>query len=64
LGGGSGSGWSGWEGRGWGQGGEMNQAFYAHMNNKIKKKTNISDGSYMRETNKSLSLSFLKLKSF
>jgi hypothetical protein len=27
-------------GRGWGQGGEMNQALYAHMNNKrkIKKK--------------------------
>jgi hypothetical protein len=23
---------------GWGQGGEMTQAFYAHMNNKIKKK--------------------------
>jgi hypothetical protein len=26
----------GW--RGWGQGGEMNQALYAHMNNKRKKK--------------------------
>jgi hypothetical protein len=24
---------------GWGQGGEMTQALYAHMNNKIKKKT-------------------------
>jgi hypothetical protein len=24
-------------GRGWGQGGEMNQALYAHMNNKRKK---------------------------
>jgi hypothetical protein len=23
---------------GWGQGGEMNQALYAHMNNKRKKK--------------------------
>jgi hypothetical protein len=23
---------------GWGQGGEMTQALYAHMNNKIKKK--------------------------
>jgi hypothetical protein len=32
-------GWSGWEGRGWGQGGEMTQALYVHMNNKtIKKK--------------------------
>jgi hypothetical protein len=31
--------WSGWKGRGWGQGGEMTQALYAHMNNKtIKKK--------------------------
>jgi hypothetical protein len=26
---------SGWLGRGWGQGGEMTQALYAHMNNKI-----------------------------
>jgi hypothetical protein len=26
------------EGRGWGQGGEMTQALYAHMNNKRKKK--------------------------
>jgi hypothetical protein len=26
------------QGRGWGQGGEMNQALYAHMNNKRKKK--------------------------
>jgi hypothetical protein len=25
-------------GRGWGQGGEMNQTLYAHMNNKRKKK--------------------------
>jgi hypothetical protein len=25
-------------GRGWGQGGEMNQALYAHMNNKRKMK--------------------------
>jgi hypothetical protein len=25
--------------RGWGQGGEMTQALYAHMNNKIKKET-------------------------
>jgi hypothetical protein len=25
-------------GRGWGQGGEMNQALYAHMNNKRKRK--------------------------
>jgi hypothetical protein len=24
--------------RGWGQGGEMNQALYAHMNNKTKMK--------------------------
>jgi hypothetical protein len=24
--------------QGWGQGGEMTQALYAHMNNKIKKK--------------------------
>jgi hypothetical protein len=24
------------KGRGWGQGGEMNQALYAHMNNKRK----------------------------
>jgi hypothetical protein len=39
--GGRGRGWSGWQGRGWGQGGEMTQALYAHMNNKtikIKKK--------------------------
>jgi hypothetical protein len=30
------------EGRGWGQGGEMNQALYPHMNNKrkMKKKKN------------------------
>jgi hypothetical protein len=33
-----GRGWGGWSGRGWGQGGEMNQALYAHMNNKIKMK--------------------------
>jgi hypothetical protein len=26
------------QGWGWGQGGEMNQALYAHMNNKRKKK--------------------------
>jgi hypothetical protein len=26
------------KGRGWGQGGEMNQALYAHMNNKRKMK--------------------------
>jgi hypothetical protein len=26
--------------RGWGQGGEMNQALYAHMNNKRKMKKN------------------------
>jgi hypothetical protein len=25
---------------GWGQGGEMNQALYAHMNNKRKRKKN------------------------
>jgi hypothetical protein len=25
-------------GRGWGQGGEMTQALYAHMNNRRKKK--------------------------
>jgi hypothetical protein len=31
---------------GWGQGGEMNQALYAHMNNKrkMKKKKNVSFG--------------------
>jgi hypothetical protein len=28
----------GGKGGGWGQGGEMNQALYAHMNNKRKKK--------------------------
>jgi hypothetical protein len=28
-------------GRGWGQGGEMNQALYAHMNNKRKMKKKI-----------------------
>jgi hypothetical protein len=28
----------GWYGRGWGQWGEMNQALYAHMNNKRKMK--------------------------
>jgi hypothetical protein len=28
----------GGKGGGWGQGGEMTQALYAHMNNKIKKK--------------------------
>jgi hypothetical protein len=27
-----------WLGRGWGQGGEMTQALYAHMNNKRKRK--------------------------
>jgi hypothetical protein len=27
----------GWYGRGWGQGGEMTQALYAHMNKIIKK---------------------------
>jgi murein DD-endopeptidase MepM/ murein hydrolase activator NlpD len=33
---------SGWQGRGWGQGGEMVQALYAHMNNKtIKKEENV-----------------------
>jgi hypothetical protein len=26
------------KGAGWGQGGEMTQALYAHMNNKLKKK--------------------------
>jgi hypothetical protein len=32
---------SGGSGRGWGQGGEMTQALYAHINNKRKKiKTN------------------------
>jgi hypothetical protein len=32
--------WGGGSGGGWGQGGEMNQALYAHMNNKRKiKKT-------------------------
>jgi hypothetical protein len=33
-------------GRGWGQGGEMNQALYAHMNNKrkMKKKKKESSG--------------------
>jgi hypothetical protein len=38
--GGRGRGRSGWKGRGWGQGGEMNQSLYAHMNNirKMKKK--------------------------
>jgi hypothetical protein len=45
--GGRGRGRSGWEGRGWGQGGEMKQALYAHMNNqkinkKIKKKKKAS----------------------
>jgi hypothetical protein len=35
---GRGRGWSGWQGRGWGQGGEMTQALYAHMNNKRKMK--------------------------
>jgi hypothetical protein len=34
--GGRGRGRSGWYGRGWGQGGEMTQALYAHMSNKIK----------------------------
>jgi hypothetical protein len=29
---------------GWGQGGEMTQALYAHMNNKIKKILRISMG--------------------
>jgi hypothetical protein len=28
----------GGKGGGWGQGGEMTQALYGHMNNKIKKK--------------------------
>jgi hypothetical protein len=28
---------SGWLGRGWGQGGEMTQALYVHMNNKTIK---------------------------
>jgi hypothetical protein len=39
--GGRGCGGCGLYGRLWGQGGEMNQALYAHMNNKrkIKKKT-------------------------
>jgi hypothetical protein len=32
----------GW--RGWGQGGEMNQALYAHMNNKRKMKKKKSKG--------------------
>jgi hypothetical protein len=32
-----GRGRSGWQGRGWGQGGEMTQALYAHMNNKTIK---------------------------
>jgi hypothetical protein len=35
--GGRGRGRSGWQGRGWGQGEEMTQALYAHMNNKIIK---------------------------
>jgi hypothetical protein len=39
--GGRGRGQSGWEGRGWGQGGEMTQALYAHMNNKTIKKIKI-----------------------
>jgi hypothetical protein len=29
--------------RGWGQGGEMNQALYAHMNNKRKRKKKKAD---------------------
>jgi hypothetical protein len=33
---GRGRGQSGWQGREWGQGGEMTQALYAHMNNKKK----------------------------
>jgi hypothetical protein len=33
-GGGRGRGRGGWQGRGWGQGGEMTHALYAHMNNK------------------------------
>jgi hypothetical protein len=35
---GRGRGRIGWKGRGWGKGGEMNQALYEHMNNKIKMK--------------------------
>jgi hypothetical protein len=45
--GGRGRGWSGWLGKGWGQGGEMTQALYAHMNNKTikskKKKINTKE---------------------
>jgi hypothetical protein len=33
-----GRGQSRWQGRGWGQGGEMTQALYAHMSNKTIKK--------------------------
>jgi hypothetical protein len=31
----------------WGQGGEMNQALYAHMNNKRKKKRMNGETSYL-----------------
>jgi hypothetical protein len=44
--GGDGGGRSGWQGRGWGQGGEMTQALYAHMNNKTIKKKNTGKQYY------------------
>jgi hypothetical protein len=40
--------------KGWGQGGEMNQALYAHMNNKrkIKKKNKNKNGTHNSESRK------------
>jgi hypothetical protein len=47
-------------GRGWGQGGEMNQALYAHMNNKrkMKKKKFVN---YLKQNHFSHSLCELKI---
>jgi hypothetical protein len=42
VGGGFGWGRCGFSGLGWGLGGEMNQALYAHMNNKRKMKKKIN----------------------
>jgi hypothetical protein len=38
---GEGRGRGGWQGKGWGQGGEITQALYAHMNNKKKIKKRV-----------------------
>jgi hypothetical protein len=50
---GRGKGLSGWYGRGWGQGGEITQALYAHMNNKKKPTKKTMPKNPVKSTEKS-----------